>query len=317
MTWIASTGAPFLSRVGGTVDTMPLRVNAARANSRERRRGVAGRITLVGSMTPTDPPRAPRLAVVTGASAGIGLALSRALARTGRPVLAVARRGERLAALAAEARAAGWADVHPLALDVSAEGAPEAIREEAARLGGAAWVVNDAGLGQYGRFAEADPRRLVELVRVNCEAVVLVSRAFVGDLRAAGGGMILNVASAAAFQPTPYMAVYGATKAFVLSFTEALAEELRGSAVHAGAFCPGPVETEFGQVAGTGNRFGRPPGILTAEAAAREALRQLETREVVRVPHPIYKLTAAASRLVPRGVLRRASGRIHRPGEGA
>ncbi|BDG02793.1 SDR family NAD(P)-dependent oxidoreductase [Anaeromyxobacter oryzae] len=261
------------------------------------------------------PPRSPRLAVVTGASAGIGLALARLVARAGRPVLAVARRGERLEALAAEASREGWAPIHPLALDVAAPEAAEAIRARAGALGGAGWVVNNAGLGQYGRFAEADPRRLVELVRVNCEAVVLVSRAFVADLRAGGGGTILNVASAAAFQPTPYMAVYGGTKAFVLSFTEALAEELRGTGVRAGAFCPGPVETEFGAVAGTGNRFERPPGILTAEEAAREALRQLERGEVVRVPHPIYKLTAAASRLIPRAVLRRASGRIHRPAE--
>ncbi|ACG75121.1 short-chain dehydrogenase/reductase SDR [Anaeromyxobacter sp. K] len=264
------------------------------------------------------PPGAPEpLAVVTGASAGIGLALARELSRRGRPVLAVARREDRLRSLAAEAHAAGRAEIHPLALDVAAPGAPERLVEASRRLGGAGLLVNNAGLGQYGRFDRANPARLAAMLRVNCEALVLLSHAFLPELRAAGGGAILNVASAAAFQPTPYTAVYGATKAFVLSFTEGLAEELRGSSVWAGTFCPGPVDTEFGEVAGTGGRFGKPPGMLTAEAAALEAIEQLRDREVVWVPHPIYKLTAAASRLVPRAVLRRVSGRIHRPTEDA
>jgi uncharacterized protein len=263
----------------------------------------------------TAPPRVPRLAVVTGASAGIGRALALELARRGRPVLAVARRAERLEALSAAARDAGAAPVHPLPLDVTSPGAPEAIRERARALGGAEWLVNDAGFGLYGRFEAADPSRLVEMLRVNCEALVVLCRAFLPDLRSGGGGAILNVASAAAFQPTPFMTVYGATKAFVLSFSEGLAEELRGSGVRVGAFCPGPVATEFGAVAGTGDRFARTPGVLTAETAAREALRQLESGEVVRVPHPIYKLTTAAVRLAPRAIIRRASGRAHRPAE--
>lgn len=263
------------------------------------------------------PAQSPTLAVVTGASAGIGLALARELVRSGRPVLAVARREDRLRALAAEAHTAGWAEVHPFALDVTLADAPERLAARALELGGAGLLVNNAGFGQYGRFERANPARLAAMLRVNCEALVLLAHAFLPELRAAGGGAILNVASAAAFQPTPYMAVYGATKAFVLSFTEGLAEELRGSGVWAGAFCPGPVDTEFGQVAGTGGRFGTPPGMLTAEAAALEAIEQLRDREVVWVPHPIYKLTAAASRLVPRAVLRRVSGRVHRPTEDA
>jgi uncharacterized protein len=262
------------------------------------------------------PSPAPRLAVVTGASAGIGHALARAIARTGRPVLAVARRGDRLALLARDASNAGAADIHPLALDVGAPGAPQAILERARALGGAAWLVNNAGLGQYGRFADAEPARLVEVLRVNCEALVLLTRAFLADLRAAApDAAVLNVASAAAFQPTPYMTTYGASKAFVLAFTEGLAEELRGTGVFAGAFCPGPVETEFGEVAGTRGRFGTPPGTLTAEEAARAALDQLRAREVVRVPGTVYKLTAAASRVIPRALLRRVSGRVHRPAE--
>jgi uncharacterized protein len=257
----------------------------------------------------------PRLAIVTGASAGIGRALARELARRGRPVLAVARRAERLDALAAEAEAAGHAPIHPLALDVTAQGAPELLRDRARALGGAAWLVNNAGVGAYGRFDQADPARLVAMVRLNCEAVVLLTHALLPDLRASGEGVVLNVASAAAFQPTPFMSVYGATKAFVLSYTEGLAEELRGSGVLVGASCPGPVETEFGAVAGARGRFGRLPGTLTAEQAALEVLEQIRGRDVVRVPNLVYKLTSAAPRLLPRALLRRVSARIHRPTE--
>jgi hypothetical protein len=152
-------------------------------------------------------------------------------------------------------------------------------------------------------------------VRLNCEALVLATHALLPDLRAAGGATILNVASAAGFQPTPFMSVYGATKAFVLSFTEALDEELRGAGVRALAFCPGPVETEFGEVAGVGERFHAVPGKLTAEAAAEAALRQLEDGTAVAVPGPLNRVATTLAQLMPRGVVRRVSSRILRPAE--
>jgi short-subunit dehydrogenase len=123
---------------------------------------------------------------------------------------------------------------------------------------------------------------------------------------------VLNVASVAGFQPTPYMAVYGATKAFVLSFSEALAEELRGDGVTVGAFCPGPVATEFGRVAGTGTRFARVPASLSAEEAAAEALAQLEAGAVVRVPTALYGFTTRAVSFLPRAFVRRLAGRVQR-----
>lgn len=265
------------------------------------------------SRPPAEPaPAALPLTVVTGASAGIGAALARELSRRGRPVLAVARRDDRLRALAAEAQAAGGAVIHPLALDLAAPGAAARLLEVARSLGGAAWLVNNAGFGVYGRFERNDPARLAEMIRLNCESLVLVSHAFLPDLRARGDAAILNVASAAAFQPTPYMAIYGATKAFVLSFSEALAEELRGTGVFVGAFCPGPVTTEFGAVAGTGERFRDIPARLTAEQAAHEALAQLERREVVRVPTVLYGFTTRAVSFVPRALVRRLAGRVQR-----
>jgi hypothetical protein len=172
--------------------------------------------------------------------------------------------------------------------------------------------VNNAGFGAYGRFEKQDPRRLAQMVRVNCESIVLLTHTLLPELRASGDGFVLNVASVAAFQATPYMAVYAATKAFVLSFSEALAEELRPTGVHVGAFCPGPVETEFGVVAGTERRFARAPAVLTAHEAALDALRQIDKREVVRVPTAVYGFTSTAVRFVPRAVLRRLTGAIHR-----
>ncbi len=257
------------------------------------------------------PP--PGLAIVTGASAGIGAALARQLSLAGRPVLAVARREERLFALAREARAARGAPIHALAADVADEASAARIAERASALGGAAWLVNNAGFGYYGAFERQDPARLAQLVRLNCEAVVFLTHALLPQLRASGEGAILNVASAAAFQPTPFMSVYGASKAFVLSFSEGLAEELRDAGVFVGAYCPGPVETEFGEVSGAGDRFEAVPAVLSAEDAAREALAQIARREVVFVPKALYRFATRASRFLPRSVIRRLSARAHWP----
>ncbi len=258
------------------------------------------------------PPALP-LAIVTGASAGIGAELARRLSRSGRPVLAVARREDRLQALADEARAAGAAPIHPLAADVAGERAPERIAEAARARGGAAWLVNNAGFGAYGAFSKQDGALLARLVRVNCESLVLLTHALLPQLRASGEGVLLNVASAAGFQPTPFMSVYAASKAFVLSFTEGLAEELRGTGVFVGAFCPGPVATEFQAVSGAAHRFRKPPAVLSAEEAAAEALGQVARREVVHVPRPLYRFATTAGRLLPRSVVRRIAGRANRP----
>jgi short-subunit dehydrogenase len=257
----------------------------------------------------------PRLAVVTGASSGIGEALTRQLSARGTPVLAVARRKERLEAIAGAAAAAGHADVLPLAIDLAEPGADREVAETARRLGATSLLVNNAGFGSYGRFEAADPARLGAMVRLNCEALVLLTHALLADLAAARDGVVLNVASAAGFQPTPFMSVYGATKAFVLAFTEALDEEVRPRGVRALAFCPGPVRTEFGDVAGTGGRFHDVPGEISADEAAVAALDQVAARQVVAVPGPWNKAATTLGQLLPRGVVRWASGRILKPSE--
>jgi hypothetical protein len=254
--------------------------------------------------------------VITGASAGIGAALARLVAQQGRPVLAIARREDRLLALAREAGENGWASIHPLAADVAEEETSWRIAEMAKDLGGAAWLVNNAGFGYHGAFETQNRDRLAQMVRLNCEAVVFLTHALLPQLRASGDGIVLNVASVAAFQPTPFMTVYGASKAFVLSFSEGLAEEMRGKGLWVGAYCPGPVETEFGRVSGASGRIEYVPQVLSAAEAAREALEQIARRKVIHVPRSLYRFASTTVRLLPRALVRRISARAHWPTEG-
>lgn len=253
------------------------------------------------------------LAVVTGASSGIGAGIARLLARRGQPVLAVARRDARLESLAREVE--GGAPIHRLAVDVAESGAAARVLAEARRLGGAAWLVNNAGYGMYGPFATQPAERLGAMVRLNCEALVVLTRAFLDDLLRADRGVVLNVASLSGFQPTPYMSVYGATKAFVLSFSEALREELARTRVTVTAFCPGPVTTEFQDVAGMSARLRAAPGTLTVEAAAKSAISAADRGRAVVVPGRLQQAAAVAVQLFPRALVRRASRQVLRPRE--
>ena len=249
--------------------------------------------------------RSSGLAVVTGASSGIGAEVARILSRRGQPVLAIARRGDRLEALSTEARQSGAAPIHPLRLDVTAPGAVEQVRARARELGGAAWLVNNAGFGLLGSFWNQPPERLRDMVRLNCEAMVALSAALLPDLLAAPAGVLLNVGSVAGFQPMPWFACYGATKAFVLSFSEALAEELRRSRVTVTAFCPGPVATEFGEVSGHAEST---PSQLGAETAARFAVAAADRGRVVAVPTALYRTLSKAGHVLPRAAVRAISG---------
>lgn len=252
------------------------------------------------------PPNNLGLAVVTGASSGIGREIARELARRRHPVLAVARRAERLEALANDARTGGWAEIHPFPQDVTTSGAETRIADRAASLGGARWLVNDAGVSTHRPVDEDDPEAIKRVLRLNIEALVLLTRAFLPQLLAAPGGRILNVASLAGMQPTPWYTVYGASKAFVISFSEGLAEELRGRATVT-AFCPGPVRTEIFDVSAPG--VARRPTRRDADPAesAYAALAAVEHGQVVAVPDVAGKVMAALVRLSPRGFVRRVS----------
>ncbi len=246
------------------------------------------------------------LAVLTGASSGLGREIARELARRGHPVLAIARRADRLAALADEASRAGWAAIHPLAQDVTAPGAEAAVAARARALGGARWLVNDAGFSPVHAFADEDPAAIVRALRLNVEAVVMLTRALLPQLLAAPGARILNVASLAGMQPTPWYAVYGATKAFAVSFSEALSEELRGRATVT-AFCPGPVRTELFEASVPGRPRRETRHDLDAAPAARAAIDAAERGVVVAVPGLTNKLMAALARVSPRALVRRVS----------
>ena len=195
-------------------------------------------------------PAPDRTALVTGASSGIGTEIARELARRGHGVTLVARRADRLEQLAEELRATGVrAEVLPTDLADRADRA--AVPARIADLGLTVDVlVNNAGLSTVGTVAASDPDAELRMVEVDVAAVVDLCSRFVPGMVGRRRGAVLNVASTASFQPLPGQAGYGACKAFVRSYTQALDTELRGTGVTATALCPGPVETEFGDVAG-------------------------------------------------------------------
>ena len=163
-------------------------------------------------------------------------------------------------------------------------------------------LVNNAGFGLRGRFAELPPERQAEMVRVNCEAVVILTRALVPGMIERGRGGVITVASTAGMQPLPYEATYGASKAFALNFTEALHVELRGTGVKALAVNPGPVPTEWQQVAGYEEAGGEMmPGAIEAEQVVEESLRAYDARQALDRPRPLLPRTSCASMPPRRG----------------
>jgi short-subunit dehydrogenase len=184
--------------------------------------------------------------LITGASSGIGEALARRLARERRPIALAARRTDRLERLAGELRAQHGAEVQVLTADLTRPGACEALQAEVGRRGLAVdWLINNAGFGTYGRFAELPVARELEEIQLNVSALVELTRRFLPAMIERRRGAIINIASVGAFGPGPYMATYCATKAFVLSFSEALAAEVVGTGVHVLCVCPGFTRTEF------------------------------------------------------------------------
>jgi short-subunit dehydrogenase len=250
------------------------------------------------------------LAIVTGASSGIGREIARQLAARGRPVLAVARRLDRLEELAAEARANQGATIHTLQLDVTRPESAFALRDRARALGGAEWLVNDAGQMRVGPVSGADPAQQAAMVRLNCEAPVAICAAIVPDLVARKAGVVLNVASLAGMQPTPFFAAYGASKAFLITYTEALREELRGTGVSVTALCPGPVATELvdAGIPDAGDR--KPPSYeIDAAACARAAIDAAERGRMFCIPGAFNRVQAVVTAVSPRPLVRRVARR--------
>ena len=263
-----------------------------------------------------EQPTAPEIAlqsgwaIVTGASSGLGREFALALARRGHPVLGVARREERLRALAEEAGSRGGR-LEPLIADLSTTGGVDAVLARAATLD-VEILVNNAGLAIYGPFASTPAEKELELVRLNVEAILALTRGLLPTMLDRGRGGVINVASQMAFQPMPYFAAYAASKAFVLSFSEALAEELRDTGVHVTAVAPGFVTTEFTQVTGSRDPERHFPH-LEPRRVVESALRAHERGRTVKVIDSRYALLTFAGRFAPRAALRRTMGRALRP----
>jgi short-subunit dehydrogenase len=249
--------------------------------------------------------------LVTGASSGIGEEFARRFAQRGHDLTVVARRAERLERLADELQKEHGVAVTVLPADLETARGRGAVAK--VLRGGGSWVlVNNAGYGTRGRLGDLDAHRERAEVQVNVVALHELSLAVLPALLAARSGGIINVASTAAFQPLPFMATYGATKAFVLHFTEALAEELRGSGVRAMALAPGPVRTEFGVVADVEDYMTAARAMPVGRCVAA-ALRAFDRGTTVCVPGALNLVLAQGPRLAPRVAVRKVTAQIFKP----
>jgi short-subunit dehydrogenase len=249
------------------------------------------------------------VALVTGASSGIGAEFAKQLSAKGYEVILVARRTDRLQDLASQLPG----KAHVIACDLANDAASLAAR--VAELGLQADVlVNNAGFGTHGRFTEIDPAREAEEVRLNCEALVTLAHAFLPGMLERGRGGVITVASTAGMQPIPYEATYSATKAFARTFSDALNGELRGTGVRALCVNPGPVPTEWQQVAGYEPDYLPPvPGKISAEQVARESLRAFERGRRTIIPGFVFRWYMRANKPAPLSVKLRVIERMYRP----
>jgi len=252
-------------------------------------------------------------ALVTGATAGIGREFARALAARGHDLVLVARDAARLEGVAAELRDRHGIAAEVLSADLVGE---EGLRAVEARLGDTEApvdiLVNNAGMGTYGEFAELDVCREVQEIELNVLALVRLTHAALRGMVPRGRGAVLNVSSLAAYQPDPMSATYGATKAFVNSFSHAVHEEVRRRGVHVMVVCPGYTHTEFHERAGLGPT--QVPEFMwqSPEEVVDAALRDLDRRRAVSIPGALNKTLGASSSSAPAGVTRWFAGMVTR-----
>jgi uncharacterized protein len=260
----------------------------------------------------TAAPGAAHRALVTGASSGIGAAFARGLRARGHPLVLVARRADRLATLCAEL--GGDAAAVAVPLDLTAPDAGERLERALAERGlGVDLLVNNAGMGHTGRFLEQPPEKVAAMLDLNVRALMDLTRRFVPPMVARGSGAVINVASTSAFQPVPYLAVYAASKVFVLSFTEALADELAGTGVKVQALCPGLTQSEFHETAGTDKVLFTRTGMMSAEAVVERSLRALDRGTPRVIAGWRNRLVTSVQRFVPQRLVRNVAGRLFRP----
>jgi uncharacterized protein len=247
-----------------------------------------------------------KVALITGASAGLGVEFARQLSKRGHALVLAARRKDRIEALAKE-----LGNARAVSIDLSKAGSAAKLMADLDAAGERAEIlVNNAGFGLIGRFAELDPKRLREMIDLNVGTLTDLCRAIAPGMVKRKSGGILNVASTAAFQPGPNMAVYFATKAYVLSFTEALHEELKPHGVKVSCLCPGPTRTEFGEVAGFGGNATFDRVAMESPEVVEAGLDGFDRNHAVVIPGLVNKITAASTRFAPRSVVRKIAGAI-------
>ncbi len=260
-------------------------------------------------------PSASSTALVTGASSGIGADIARELARRGHGTVLVARREERLRELADELIDSAGVRAEVIAADLAKDAdrarVVDAVRALDLRVD---VLINNAGFGGFGAVHELGVERQTEMIHLNCETLAYLQATFTKPMVAEGAGAVLNVASTAAFQPLPGSATYAATKAFVLSFSEATHGELKRHGVTVTALCPGPVQTEFGEIAGAGgveDKLPKPFWTSTRQVA-KQAVDGLESGKRVVVPGLLNRAGAMGGQHVPRALILPVVGRAYR-----
>ena len=259
-------------------------------------------------------PWAGKWALVTGASAGIGVALARELAAGGANLVLTARRQDRLEKLARELSTAYKIRTEVFAADLTQHDAPQQIFTfTLAKQLEVELLVNNAGFGAYGELGTVETQRLLEMVQVNCTAVVHLTRLYLPQMLKRRRGDVLILASTASFQAVPYISTYAATKAFDLLFAEGLAEEVRPYGVRVCALCPGSTESEFHEVAGQAGLAAARKNRETAEKVARVGLEALVAGKSYVISGLGNYLGAHSQRLVPRRLVTRVAGKMFRP----
>ena len=249
--------------------------------------------------------------LITGASSGIGAAFARKLAARGRNVLLVARSEDKLIALCNELGRLTSIRAQYVALDLREPDAGARLLEETKKRDlEIEMLINNAGFGSMGDFFKLDLDRELEMIQLNVTSLVDLTHKFLGPMRDRRSGTIINVASTAGFQAVPFMAIYAATKAFVLSFSEALAEENRSHGIHVMALCPGVTETNFFEASG----IDRPPmrTVQTPEEVVDTALRALRRQKSTVISGWTNWFTVEAERFVPRSVVTKVAGKALR-----
>ena len=255
-----------------------------------------------------------KTALITGASSGIGYELAKRFARDKTNLVLVARDEPRLNQIANEIQSAHHVSVKVIRADLSRAAAPAEVYAETLRAGIATdYLINNAGFGLGGPFLETDLQGELDMLQVNIVSLVHLTKLFLRDMRGRHSGGVLNVASTAAFQPGPLMAIYYASKAFVLSFTEALAEELHGTGITATALCPGPTATDFQRRAKIENvrlMKSKPLGMMSAAKVAETGYRGFLAGKAVVIPGLMNKVGVQSLRISPRAMVRKVTRKL-------